>query len=473
MSANITMRRGGKHPILGYYAGGCPINDNYELSRTNPFKYTSQLRSVKQLSSNETRLIDDRASVTSMKFDGSLELNESSPSTEMNKEQFFQAVSDNVNFYGLQTFFYLPFDRKMTYLVKNVHLFTMDSVTQEHESRLIEPPVIYDSAGTETADSVQARFRCYDEFEKYDFSLSRLAIESLITLRLREAISVRFSHIDDFDALPGNIYFMMVLETCNISLTMDVKEAENSFNELKLSDYSGENISALATDALKLIKIMSGSYALDVRIGSNLLKKVSSTSSDYFNRTIFGHLDKAHRMEDKYMLKDPGLLKKDPLYSKYGPIAVCGILQEEYGRLYKEKDWPALTATLQSNNITTVTSSRKSEKKKPHQKQTSSSFSSIVKSLNTSSPTNSLSSEDPSVKYPWKYIHPTDENQTMVMDNKTWKFCKHCVCRHTKKKGFYNLSHTSSEHIDDYRKKNNNSTSTTPSINLSASVLSS
>ena len=325
------MRRGGKHPILGHYAGGCPIDDNYKLSKINPFKYTSQLRTVKQLSSNETRLIDDRASVSSMKFDGNLELHESLPSTEMNKEQFFQAVSDNINFYGLQTFFYLPFDGKMRYLVKNIHLFTIDSVTQEHESRLIEPSVINDSNGTETFASTQARFRCYDEFEKYDFSLSRLAIKSLITLRLREAISIRFSHIDDFDSLPGNIYFMMVLETCNISLTMDIKEAENSFNDLKLSDYPGENVSALATDALKLIKIMSGSYALDVCIGSNLLKKVSSILSDYFNRTIFGHLDKAHRMEDKYMLKDPGLLKKDPLYSTYGPIAICGILQEEYG----------------------------------------------------------------------------------------------------------------------------------------------
>ena len=182
MSSNITMRRGGNHPILGYYAGGCPINDNYKLSKMNPFKYTSQLRSVKQLLSNEMRLIDDCASVSSMKFDGNLELNDSSPSTEMNKEQFFQAVSDNINFYGLQTFFYLPFDSKMTYLVKNVHLFTIDSVTQEHESHLTEPSIIEDSTGTETSASSQARFRCYDEFKKYDFSLSRLVIKSLITL---------------------------------------------------------------------------------------------------------------------------------------------------------------------------------------------------------------------------------------------------------------------------------------------------
>ena len=55
------------------------------------------------------------------------------------------------------------------------------------------------------------------------------------------------------------------------------------------------------------------------------------------------------------------------------------------------------------------------------------------------------------------------------MDDKTWKFCKHCVCCHTKKQGFYNLSHTSSEHVDNYCKKHSNSasSSTNPSVNLS------
>ena len=90
--------------MLGYYAGSCPINDNYKLPEMNPFKYTSQLRSVKQLSSNKTRLTDDCASVSSMKFDGNLELNESSPSTKMNKEQFFPA--DNFYVYKL-SFTYL------------------------------------------------------------------------------------------------------------------------------------------------------------------------------------------------------------------------------------------------------------------------------------------------------------------------------------------------------------------------------
>ena len=223
------MKRGAKHPVLGYYIGGCSINDNYKLSHPNPFKYTSQLRNVKQLSSNKIKLIDNRSSISTMKFDGNLELTKSSPLTEMNKDQFFEAVSDNMNYFGLHTFFYLPFKGKMMNLIKNVHLFTIDTVTTEHESCINKPSVIQDLTGSKTTDSVQARFRCYDKFKKYDFSLSRLAIESLITLCLQEAVSVRFSHVQDFDFLPCQIYFMMILETCNFSLSMDVKEAEDFF----------------------------------------------------------------------------------------------------------------------------------------------------------------------------------------------------------------------------------------------------
>ena len=46
----------------------------------------------------------------------------------------------------------------------------------------------------------------------------------------------------------------------------------------------------------------------------------------------------------------------------------------------------------------------------------------------------------------WKYIAPLDETTTLKRDNKEWKFCSHCKCRHTGKIGLYNLSHTSSEH---------------------------
>lgn len=55
--------------------------------------------------------------------------------------------------------------------------------------------------------------------------------------------------------------------------------------------------------------------------------------------------------------------------------------------------------------------------------------------------------ESPVDKYPWKYVHPVDKIQTMTVNGKLWKFCKHCVCRYSKKNGFYNLLHTSSEQL--------------------------
>ena len=130
-----TIKRGGNHPVLGDYLGGSSLNNNYRLTKANSYKYITQVRTIKQLSNNETKLREDRNSITTMKFDGNLELSKSSSSTELDKEQFFQCVNENVNFYGLQTFFYLPDStNEMRYLIKNTHLFTLEDVIQEHDS---------------------------------------------------------------------------------------------------------------------------------------------------------------------------------------------------------------------------------------------------------------------------------------------------------------------------------------------------
>eukprot|EP00979_Chaetoceros_neogracilis_P006681 scaffold1363_cov215-Chaetoceros_neogracile.AAC.1 len=57
-------------------------------------------------------------------------------------------------------------------------------------------------------------------------------------------------------------------------------------------------------------------------------------------------------MERKYKLKDPSLLKTDALYATLGPIALCAYLQEEYGSLYADKEWPALSPSRPESNYT-------------------------------------------------------------------------------------------------------------------------
>ena len=78
------MKRGGTHPVLGKYVGGSDLNDEYRLTKTNSYKFTSQLRNVKQLSANEGKLREERNSVSTMKFNGKLELSENSVSIKMN-----------------------------------------------------------------------------------------------------------------------------------------------------------------------------------------------------------------------------------------------------------------------------------------------------------------------------------------------------------------------------------------------------
>ena len=68
-------------------------------------------------------------------------------------------------------------------------------------------------------------------------------------------------------------------------------------------------------------------------------------------------------------------------------------------------------------------------------------------------------------KAAWKYIPTADENQTVEVpaivtesgevttEMQTWKWCKHCVCCSTQKVGFYNPSHTTTDHDSNFSRR--------------------
>ena len=62
------------------------------------------------------------------------------------------------------------------------------------------------------------RFVAYNEYEFDDFGLSRLVVESLLTPSLTERIFTRFGYDEEFESYPGQVLFMMALETCNASI---------------------------------------------------------------------------------------------------------------------------------------------------------------------------------------------------------------------------------------------------------------
>lgn len=93
---------------------------------------------------------------------------------------------------------------------------------------------------------------------------------------------------------------MMTLKACNASANLDVEGAKKAFDTLSLLTYPGENVESFTTGAPRLLKIMSGDYALPLTTESKLLKKISETQSAYFNRRIHAHLDIVKPMENKY-----------------------------------------------------------------------------------------------------------------------------------------------------------------------------
>ena len=179
-------------------------------------------------------------------------------------------------------------------------------------------------------------------------------VEYLLSSSFRHEIQTRFSHVSGFDDFPDQVYFMMILDVCNSSTVLDIDGSEKSFQEMTLSDFQGENFSSLDTSALKYIKIIEGGYALPRNISSSLIKKATTPSCEYFNRMMYNHLDKVKDMEKRYMLKDPKLLRADPSYSLYGPIGFCEIFQEEYRKLFSEREWLALQETIPQGNIANV-----------------------------------------------------------------------------------------------------------------------
>ena len=390
----------------------------------------------------------------------------------------------------------------MKYLAEEPHLFTIEQVMNEHASRLTQPAPEFDDNDDETVTSISSRFRCYDKYEKFDISLSRRVLETLLSQDIKATIRIKYGHLSNFKSLPGQVIFMMALDVSNASAIQDIDEATIAFKTLNLSTYPGENIVDFATEAQRLIKIMCTGYALPYKTGSSLLAKVEKTSSNYFNQQIFRYQSQVKIMERAIgPLVDPKSIIRHPDYPTYGPLGLCALIQEEYGELKRSNEWPALTATLPEGNYSGPASGRNSQGRRcykcnsefhlandpicPENSSTSngggngtnsgtnsgttteSSRPPATPSSSGSGSTNNNSPTPPAVTGSaaapasiWKYIHPADKNQKLDVNGKTYQFCEKCICHHTGKTGFYNTTHTTSQHTPGLGRRRNPTDST-------------
>ena len=104
--STVPPKRGGTQPIYGSYVGGAVLDDNYQLEHTDTFSYASQVRNLKQTQLNESNLKAYMNDTTKVKFDGKIDIKIDS-SNELDKEKFIELIRENIQYYGLETFFYL------------------------------------------------------------------------------------------------------------------------------------------------------------------------------------------------------------------------------------------------------------------------------------------------------------------------------------------------------------------------------
>jgi hypothetical protein len=289
---------------------------------------------------------------TYKKFSGSLETTLSTTS-DLDKDEFFGKIKTNIGWMGacMESFFAsVKPDGSVVPLVDNYFVFKVEDVLQEFTSRLVEPgPMLMGPDNTETSRSIAKRFKCFDTYKLDDIGMSRLMVESLLTQSFLQKIETRFSHIEDYKLVSGACLFMMALDACNANKSVDIEGAKTAFAALDINAYEGQNISEFITEAMRLIKIMAGDYALDTQLGSKLVTKLCATDQVYFNRMLFNLLDKVKPFERAYNHKNPKLKEVDPRFKTLGPLALCGKIHETYAHLVTDKDWTPLQSRPEVN----------------------------------------------------------------------------------------------------------------------------
>ena len=135
---------------MGPFVGGSPMQLDYTLttSASSAFCSVSQIQTAKTLAATEQSLYSYRDDQTKPKFNGKLDtaMNgdgsaETSVLTEINKTAFEEALKNQIQRFGLQTFFYIPDvqQTEMIFLVEHAHKLTLCNVIDKHLLRSNEP----------------------------------------------------------------------------------------------------------------------------------------------------------------------------------------------------------------------------------------------------------------------------------------------------------------------------------------------
>jgi hypothetical protein len=159
-------KRGGTYPIHVVFLGGGSVGPKWDMDDAR-YRFSSQRRDEKSVGKVERRLTDARDKTTTLKFNGTLELDGTDGNErELDKDQFVRTIEKLTREHGQQVFYAIEKEGTIYNLLRSTHLFTFEEVISSHVLRL-------DSNSTDASQD--------DSFEKDDIDMTRLAVESRLT----------------------------------------------------------------------------------------------------------------------------------------------------------------------------------------------------------------------------------------------------------------------------------------------------
>ena len=69
------------------------------------------------------------------------------------------------------------------------------------------------------------------------------------------------------------------------------------------------------------------------------------------NCTMYNNSDRTKKMEWKYALEYPNPFRVHANAPSYKPIEICGILQDNYSKLFADKEYTTLRETIYEGNM--------------------------------------------------------------------------------------------------------------------------
>jgi hypothetical protein len=240
---------------------------------------------------------------------------------------------------------------------------------------------------------------------------------------------------------------MMAFNISDALVSYDIEGAQAQLDELTLSNYPGEDISAFYSDDQKQIKVMQSGYALPIRVGSKLLMKCTKTECEYFNWKVFDHLDKVKDMEYKYKIADPAPLTNDPGYHAYGPLGVIAWSQQIHSKFLADHEWPGLASNLSHLESTQRNSVQTKGKLTCYHCGEDGHIKPNCPKLQAGVPKNDERQKEWRPLAALKNVRPNDITNLFVDEDKVeWNFCTKCIAFTTRNKGIWSLTHSDAEH---------------------------